>query len=128
MAASCLLQTFSVFLLTMSCVTFVSADDVYVMTNTSYGTLRGWVDNSPSVPVAKYFGIPFAKAPTGSLRFMPPVSPDKWNGVKDALKFGNECTQAYNPAARFNNGDDPPTFGEDCLFLNVYTSSQGPTQ
>ena len=41
--------------------------------------------------------------------------------MKDALKFGNECLQPIDDKWRFKNGDIPPTFGEDCLYLNIYT-------
>ena len=42
-----------------------AGDDAYVLANTTYGTLRGKVDFEPSIPIAKFFGIPYAKPPTG---------------------------------------------------------------
>lgn len=35
-------------------------------------------------PVEVFKGIPYASPPTGSLRFMPPVSAALWSGVKKA--------------------------------------------
>ncbi|XP_005094101.1 carboxylesterase 1C-like [Aplysia californica] len=102
----------------------VGRNDVYLMANTSYGTVRGKVDFTSQVPVAKFYGIPFAKPPTGSLRFKAPVTPDSWNGVRDALTFGNECLQQAVPAFTFHNGDMPPR-SENCLYLNVYSPTQG---
>ncbi|XP_005098831.1 acetylcholinesterase [Aplysia californica] len=101
-----------------------AADDGFLMVNTSYGTLRGKVDSTPSVPVAKFLGIPYAKPPTGPLRFKAPVSPDSWDGVRDALTFGDECLQKLSPNFPFRAGDMPPKRSEDCLSLNVYSPTQ----
>ena len=38
-------------------------------------------------------GIPFAAAPMGSLRFMPPVTVSPWRNIKSASKFGKVCPQ-----------------------------------
>ncbi|XP_035824563.1 uncharacterized protein LOC101855630 [Aplysia californica] len=108
----------------------VGRNDVYLMANTSYGTVRGKVDFTTQVPVAKFYGIPFAKPPTamfslsGLLRFKAPVTPDAWNGVRDAVTFGNECLQQVAPAFTLHNGDMPPK-SEDCLYLNIYSPTQG---
>ncbi|XP_005098864.1 acetylcholinesterase-like [Aplysia californica] len=94
------------------------------MVNTSYGTLRGKVDSTPSVPVAKFLGIRYVKPPTGPLRFKAPVSPDSWDSVRDALTFGDECLQEDNPNYPFRAGNRRPPRSEDCLFLNVYSPTQ----
>ncbi|XP_005098834.3 acetylcholinesterase [Aplysia californica] len=103
-----------------------AADDGFLMVNISYGTLRGKVDSTPSVPVAKFLGIPYAKPPTGPLRFKAPVTPDKWNGVRDALTVGNECLQKDIPL--FNFQKITPKRSEDCLFLNVFSPTQRNSQ
>ncbi|XP_005094077.1 cocaine esterase [Aplysia californica] len=93
----------------------VGRNDVYLMANTSYGTVRGKVDFTTQVPVAKFLGIPYAKSPTGKLRFKAPEAPDAWSGVKDAFQFGHTCMQMRYPLYT------PSDMSEDCLFLNVYT-------
>jgi len=40
-------------------------DDVYLLANTSYGTVRGKVDFMTQIPVAHFLGIRYAKPPTG---------------------------------------------------------------
>ena len=44
-------------------------------------------------PVEVFLGIPYATAPVGSLRFMPPVTPTHWRGVRLANRFGPVCPQ-----------------------------------
>jgi para-nitrobenzyl esterase len=63
--------------------------------------------------VEEYLGIPYAAAPVGERRWLPPRAHGPWSGVLEAFDFGSECTQP---------GSSPgETAGsEDCLFLNVY--------
>jgi len=63
--------------------------------------------------VDEYLGIPYAAAPVGELRWLPPRPHGPWQGVLEAFNFGSECTQP---------GSSPgETAGsENCLFLNVY--------
>jgi hypothetical protein len=68
-------------------------------------------------------GIPFASAPEGPLRFLPPVPAAAWEGVRDAVAFGTAPPQAapapgVPPAWR--SGD-----GLDCLTVNVWSPDQG---
>lgn len=65
-------------------------------------------------------GIPYAQAPTGQLRWRPPVATQPWSGVRDATRFGPACHQppsrpesVYAPAETF-------AMSEDCLSLNVW--------
>ncbi|KAJ8924063.1 hypothetical protein NQ315_006840 [Exocentrus adspersus] len=62
-------------------------------------------------------GIPYAKPPLGKLRFKAPQPPDKWNGIRDATKEGNE------PCAKRG---DTVKGSEDCLFLNIFTKKITP--
>ena len=59
--------------------------------------------------IDEYLGIPYAKPPSGALRWMPPVAFGKFSAPLQANQFGSECTQPG------------PSGSEDCLFLNVYT-------
>ncbi|HEX6626610.1 MAG TPA: carboxylesterase family protein [Gemmatimonadaceae bacterium] len=84
------------------------------------GTLGGVVDSASGVLVFR--GIPYAAPPVGSLRWRPPQPAAHWKGVRDASKLGHNCTQ-HQPY----DDIDPFTAGvsEDCLYLNVWTSSLG---
>jgi len=94
----------------------------YVTVTTEYGQVRGRVDSEATVPVSKFYGIPYAAAPTGSRRFLPPAPLSPWTGVKDALEFGPECYQYIQDSFRYNNSREQWRMSEDCLFLNVYST------
>jgi para-nitrobenzyl esterase len=83
---------------------------------TSYGKLSGTLDDGIRV----YRGIPFAKPPTGALRFLPPQRTQAWGGVRDATRFGAGSYQADRPLAPVL-GIVVPEQSEDCLTLNVWT-------
>jgi para-nitrobenzyl esterase len=82
------------------------APDAPVAT-TSAGKVRGYVDNG----IRAFKGIPYG-GDTSKRRFQPPVPPDKWEGVRDALEFGPLAPQGSRPST---------TASEDCLRLNVWT-------
>jgi para-nitrobenzyl esterase len=100
-----------------------AADDEEVVVHAPAGSLRGrWSDG-----VARFAGIPFAAAPVGPLRFMPPGAPPRWDGVREARHFGPICPQ--NPSlmdALF--GGEAERWDEDCLFLNVWTTDPSPAE
>ena len=70
----------------------------------------------------EYLGIPYAKPPTGALRFMPPQPADGWTSTRDATAFGAGCPQA---ATGFGAAG---TTAEDCLSVNVYTPQHTPAK
>ena len=82
------------------------------------GTLEGVVDSATGVTVFR--GIPYAAPPVGDLRWRPPQPAQPWNGVRPAIELGHNCMQ-HRPWDDIN----PFTAGisEDCLYLNVWTSS-----
>jgi para-nitrobenzyl esterase len=86
------------------------------------GLLGGGVESSPGISVFK--GIPFAAPPVGALRWQPPQPVAKWNGVRDADKFGDVCIQPAGQG-RLNIAymEGSPPAGEDCLYLNVWTGA-----
>ena len=47
--------------------------------------------------VEVFLGVPYATAPIGSLRFMPPVTPTHWRGVRLANKLSHVCPQKFPP-------------------------------
>jgi para-nitrobenzyl esterase len=63
-------------------------------------------------------GIPYAAAPTGELRWMPPALPKPWSEARDASNFGPICPQPKRPGMTFITGEFAQS--EDCLSLNVF--------
>ena len=84
-------------------------------------------ESSPGIRVFK--GIPFAAPPVGALRWRAPQPVAKWNGVRDASKFGNVCIQAAGPTTGPGRGSTSRCCRirrrsvEDCLYLNVWTGA-----
>lgn len=66
--------------------------------------------------VLSFKGIPYAAAPVGKLRWMPPAPAASWEGLRDAMAFGPACPQ---PQAAPMGGADG-AFSEDCLTLNIW--------
>jgi para-nitrobenzyl esterase len=75
--------------------------------DTAFGRWRGRTEG----PTHIFKGIRYG-ADTTRRRFLPPVSPEPWTGVRDALEFGPVAPQ---PGLR----DRPQS--EDCLHLNVWS-------
>jgi para-nitrobenzyl esterase len=105
-----------------------SDDEDPTLRQTSYGRVQGSNDSAKSGTYA-WKGVPFAKAPTGNLRWKAPAEPDSWTDVKATTQFGNACAQygrIYGPGS--NNTYDATiatTLGqtvgsEDCLYLNIW--------
>ncbi|KAJ9599104.1 hypothetical protein L9F63_010372, partial [Diploptera punctata] len=79
------------------------------------GKLRGREATTKSGATYYSFqGIPYAKPPTGPLRFRAPQPADSWKGMRDALVEGPVCPQMDIFKKEFKGE-------EDCLYLNVYT-------
>jgi para-nitrobenzyl esterase len=88
---------------------------------TTSGRVRGVVVNGIRV----FKGIPYGASTAGKNRFMPPVKPDAWTGVRDALAYGPTAPQVVarsNPASMIP-GIPSANMSEDCLVLNVFTPS-----
>ncbi len=96
--------------------------------STQFGQVTGVIDTGASGTLS-WKGIPYAKAPVGTLRWKAPVDPDTWTTARSAKSFAPACVQygrIYGPGA--NNTWDA-TVGttlnqavgaEDCLYLNVW--------
>ena len=78
------------------------------------GRLRGTTLQSAfsNLTIVAFRGIPYGKAPVGSLRFRDPEPFGPWSGELDATSYANCCAQT--PAPRLL------ATSEDCLFLNVF--------
>jgi para-nitrobenzyl esterase len=80
------------------------------------GAIRGNVASA----YRQFLGIPYAAAPTGSLRWKPPAPAPSWRGVRDASLPKDMCPQYVYTAPRVGS----PGGNEDCLFLNVATPNK----
>jgi para-nitrobenzyl esterase len=92
------------------------------------GLVSGTQAATPGVRVFK--GIPFAAPPVGELRWRAPQPVAKWSGVRKADTFGNVCVQPKG-VGRVNVSvdlPDSPAASEDCLYLNVWTAAQSPSE
>ena len=70
--------------------------------HTRFGPVVG-IDGSATSGTYAWKGIPFAKPPTGALRWKAPVDPDRWKTSRTAQAFGNACVQygrIYGPGAQ----------------------------
>lgn len=111
--------------------------------STKYGELRGFVASLPNrmlQTVDVFLGVPYASPPISALRFMPPVTPAHWKGVRIADRFSPVCPQ--RPPDIKNETEAlkrmPPgrveylkkllpylqNQSEDCLYLNIYAPSR----
>ncbi len=91
-------------------------------TRTTNGRLRGLTLTSG---ITRFTGVPFATPPVGRLRWKPPQPSVNWTGVRGAVHFADQCMQGrpFSDMVFRNSGTS-----EDCLYLNVWTSSPGTAQ
>jgi para-nitrobenzyl esterase len=86
--------------------------------STGNGNIEGEFKNGLYV----FKGIPYAAAPTGNWRWMPPQPLNPWSGILPARKYGaispqNVMTLSAPGAPSFADQSQ----SEDCLFLNIWT-------
>lgn len=100
-------------------------------------TTSGPVRGSWKGQIAAFLGIPYG-AETRTRRFQAPTPPAPWNGVRDAVTWGDRApqlggTNGMTSRARapqrpseqeiYHLPQDEGAAGEDCLHLNVWTPS-----
>lgn len=93
---------------------------------TEAGLVSGVHNNASGVYA--YKGVPFAAPPVADLRWKAPQPVAVWTGVKNCDKFGASAPQGKPVpfmmyTAEFLIPEEP--INEDCLYLNVWTSSPG---
>jgi len=64
-----------------------------------------------------FLGIPYAKPPTGKLRWRAPQPASHWTGKRDSTVFAHDCMQNIFAADAAPLRTEP---SEDCLYLNVW--------
>lgn len=82
-------------------------------------TASGRVAGTQTQEIAVFRGLPYAAPPVGALRWRAPQPAPAWPGTRDASKVGHACPQKRGLS--LENGGDPGTLEEDCLYLNVFT-------
>jgi para-nitrobenzyl esterase len=103
--------------------TFFAADSASPVAATKYGKVRG----ASAGGVCTFKGIHYGANPEAAGRFLPPVPPQPWNGVAEALHYGDLAPQNLSSATgsdiRMAMGDifGPGKVSENCLVLNVWT-------
>jgi para-nitrobenzyl esterase len=110
----------------------VVASDRVTVVETSAGKVRGFERSGVFI----FKGVPYGASTSGASRFMPPMKPEPWAGIRNALAYGRICPQG--DSAHFNtdgknlaNADEDSFLlhrgyaihvpGEDCLRVNIWT-------
>jgi para-nitrobenzyl esterase len=89
---------------------------------TASGAVSGYVRKG----ILTFKGIPYADSTEGERRFLPPIKPKTWSGVRSCRQFGYVCPQAartgwVNDEEAFLFSWDDGVQSEDCLHLNLWT-------
>ena len=87
--------------------------DESLLIETTTGTVRGAHDGQTH----RWLGIPYAADPIGPLRLRSPQPHPAWEGIRDALEFGNVAPQHASKIIPLPAG---LRIAEDCLSLNIW--------
>ena len=82
-------------------------------------TKNGKVEGIYSDGIYTFKGIPYAAAPVGEFRWLPPQPVKSWDGVRPAREFGPVAPQNLMTIGVIKHAEQPQN--EDCLFLNIWT-------
>ncbi|EUC56609.1 acetylcholinesterase [Rhizoctonia solani AG-3 Rhs1AP] len=97
-----------------------------LLLDTEAGKVQGFYNNTAHT-VRAFLGVPFAAAPSGSLRFLPPQKRERSSDVIKATSWPPSCPGQYihNPPSMYSLLPYFPIagFSEDCLSINVWAPS-----
>ncbi|KAG8745813.1 hypothetical protein FRC11_012956 [Ceratobasidium sp. 423] len=102
-----------------------SASPDGLLVDTESGKVQGFY-NDTAHSVRAFLGVPFAAAPAGSLRFLPPQKRERSSEVIQATSWPPSCPGLYtNDTTIYSLLPYFPIagFDEDCLSINVWTPS-----
>jgi para-nitrobenzyl esterase len=86
------------------------------------GTRSGKVEGLYANGQYEFRGIPYAAAPVGVRRWLPPQPVTPWEGIRSAKEFGSISPQNQMPGSDALPGlSITDRQDEDCLFLNIAT-------
>ncbi len=96
----------------------IKASSSDAIAQTKYGKVGGFVEKGVQI----FKGIPYAKAE----RFMPPVAPQSWEGIRSSRAYGPTAPQGkrmgwYSDENAFAFNWNDGFSDEDCLRVNVWT-------
>ncbi len=99
-----------------------NASTELAVVRTLAGDLRGRFGDG----VYTFTGVRYGED-TSSQRFRTPIPVQPWQGIQDALSFGDQCIQPASPDFELlrSGWDQPTASSEDCLFLNIWTPAIG---
>jgi para-nitrobenzyl esterase len=85
---------------------------------TTAGRVRGLVRDR----VNQFYGVPYGASTAGANRFMRPLKPASWTGVRDCFQVRERAPQDPDgPISEVFSLDRREPMGEDCLAVNVFT-------
>ena len=100
-----------------------------LIVETESGTYRGLINGSAPC-VREFLGIPFAKPPTGDLRWMPPQKlENNASHTYDATRYPPSCAQYVSKVPTIWNSVTTEyiiagPISEDCLALSIWTPTE----
>lgn len=113
------ITTASILCLCLMIMAGCSAEDFYKNfgyygSGTEIEVIGGKIQGDKEDGVRYFKGVPFAKAPTGELRFAPPQPVENWEGTLDCTEYRDMPVQDED----VHEAD--LTYSEDCLYLNIW--------